>query len=226
MDSEIQSLKEQLSRLEGSNRRIKIWGTILLLCVVIFVLLGAKQAASRTIDANEFMMHDSKGNMVAHLYSDRDGAHFVLYDASGTPTVELESGKIMIFGNDQIISLTAESGSASLILQGKNDQTISLHANANSAGLFMSRGKSDPSLTLHSDADGAYLGLLGKIDKDKLYVSVDNDGPAVELIDLQGFESHLGTTATKTIRTGEAHRTSAASLTMFGPDGKTVWSAP
>jgi len=50
--------------------------------------------------------------------------------------------------------------------------------------------------------------------------------PVIELTDGQGYSAKLGVTSLVTLKTGETHRTSAASLVLFGKDGEVVWSAP
>jgi hypothetical protein len=48
----------------------------------------------------------------------------------------------------------------------------------------------------------------------------------VELTDAQGFQSTLGATALVTPKTGETHKTSAASLVMFDKKQNVIWKAP
>lgn len=49
---------------------------------------------------------------------------------------------------------------------------------------------------------------------------------SLEVSDKQGFRTKIGSTELETPRTGETHKTSAASVVLFGKDGKTLWSAP
>ena len=50
--------------------------------------------------------------------------------------------------------------------------------------------------------------------------------PTLQITDEAGFMSVIGSADLQTPRTGEAHKTSAASLVLFGKDGKVLWSAP
>ena len=52
------------------------------------------------------------------------------------------------------------------------------------------------------------------------------DEVGLRLQDKEGFGTHIGRTDLATPRTGETHKTSAASLVLFGKDGKVLWSAP
>jgi len=56
--------------------------------------------------------------------------------------------------------------------------------------------------------------------------SVSNSGVHIGIEDSDGFSAVLGKTDLVTIRTGEKHTTSAASLTLFGKENKVIWSAP
>lgn len=51
-------------------------------------------------------------------------------------------------------------------------------------------------------------------------------GPQLKINDRDGFSSVLGNTSLVTPETGKRETTSAASLILFGSDGKSVWSAP
>jgi hypothetical protein len=61
--------------------------------------------------------------------------------------------------------------------------------------------------------------------KDLVYIST-SEGPSVRLIDKEGFQAALGTSPLVTMKTGETHQTSAASVVLFGKDKKVLWSAP
>jgi len=50
--------------------------------------------------------------------------------------------------------------------------------------------------------------------------------PILVLRDSQNFQAHLGVTDTETTRTGESHKTSAASLVFFDKDGKVIGKSP
>ncbi len=51
-------------------------------------------------------------------------------------------------------------------------------------------------------------------------------GPTIEIEDKQGFQTIIGSTQLETKKTGESHRTSAASIVIFDKNGKVIWKAP
>jgi hypothetical protein len=90
---------------------------------------------------------------------------------------------------------------------------------------------SGPSLHLSSKEDGASTMVLpGFMAVQRKGGSVSFgagvDGPSLTLSDNEGFEASLGVSSLVTPRTGESHRTSAASIVLFGKDKKLIWSAP
>jgi hypothetical protein len=94
-----------------------------------------------------------------------------------------------------------------------------------------------PALTL-SDPDGsprAQLILIGDTpilqlvrNKTKAHVRLwlGPDDPNLTLTDDEGYSTEIGRAGLVTPSTGETHQTSAASLVLFGKDGKVLWSAP
>jgi hypothetical protein len=91
--------------------------------------------------------------------------------------------------------------------------------------------KSKPFLTF-ADSGRIALGLssegifLYNGPKNGLDLRATADGPSLTLADSQGYSAVIGSSKLITTRTGEQHRTSAASLALFGKDGKVLWSAP
>jgi hypothetical protein len=56
--------------------------------------------------------------------------------------------------------------------------------------------------------------------------TVNEEGSSLSIADPNGFRSVIGSVDLETPRTGERHKTSAASVVLFGKDGKLLWSAP
>jgi hypothetical protein len=60
-------------------------------------------------------------------------------------------------------------------------------------------------------------------EKDKANVNIStSDGPSLVLNDMDGFETALGVTSLVTTKTGESHKTSAASVVLLGKDHKVL----
>ena len=53
-----------------------------------------------------------------------------------------------------------------------------------------------------------------------------DSGPYISLLDRQNYMTVIGSTDLVTPATGETHKTSAASLVLFGKDKNVLWSAP
>lgn len=51
-------------------------------------------------------------------------------------------------------------------------------------------------------------------------------GPTIELSDKQGFQTTIGSTDLVTTKSGEARKTSAASIVIFNKAGAVIWRAP
>jgi hypothetical protein len=91
----------------------------------------------------------------------------------------------------------------------------------------------DPRLDLY-DADGnattsvsnASIFMTPTDRQQAIELLVGDAGPSITIGSEGGFQSILGTTNLQTANTGEQHKTSAASLVLFGKDGKVLWSAP
>ena len=87
-----------------------------------------------------------------------------------------------------------------------------------------------------SDSSGHTLGSLSAIADYGAALSLDNgkgeqrlfmEPGHLELSDDDGFKSSLGVTKNLvTVRTGETHQTSAASLLLFDKDTNVIWKAP
>jgi len=107
------------------------------------------------------------------------------------------------------------SGEPGIILyDGQGEQRVELGM------LFRESGRtlreSNPGISFTDPRGNALLGM-----------GLTSSGSSwVVLSDQQGFRMNLGTTQTINPATGETRETSAASLVMFGKDGKVIWSAP
>src|SRR5262249_44320209 len=55
---------------------------------------------------------------------------------------------------------------------------------------------------------------------------IETDRPSIRIQDKDGFLAKLGSADLVTAGTGETGKTSAASMILFGKDGKVIWKAP
>ena len=70
------------------------------------------------------------------------------------------------------------------------------------------------------------MGLTDDKEKVRITLSLLANAPNLMLSDDEGFRTEIGRTDLMTPLTGETHKTSAASLIMFGKDDKVIWRAP
>jgi hypothetical protein len=102
----------------------------------------------------------------------------------------------------------------------------------------------NPSVVLASGKKGSALSFWGKeLSPPFALLAFDaDDGPSLLMTDLTGstlvkpaavntcdydkFSGFLGRADTVNTKTGATTKTSAASLTLFGKDGKVIWQAP
>jgi hypothetical protein len=203
MDSQphgFEELRDRILKLEKQNLRLKQLGATAL--IVVTSLLGMGQAPSKkTIKANEFILKDGNGKVRARL---RMGGDFFsvpgldLIDEKGTTRVRLRGG------SDRVGGVVNFSGISVFDEHGRE------------RGLF------------DADENGAALAFISVKGTDDTLVRggwIDVFGP-VTVSDEQGFQATLGTADLVTPRSGETHKTSAASLVLFDKKKNVIWKAP
>jgi hypothetical protein len=75
-------------------------------------------------------------------------------------------------------------------------------------------------------ADGPTLLLNSTKYKGLVALSTSPHGPALDISDSEGYKTTVGVSDTYLPQTGDNHKTSAAAITLFGKDGKVIWTAP
>jgi hypothetical protein len=96
---------------------------------------------------------------------------------------------------------------------------VATHAADGAAGAFMGTGTSG----------NPYVTISDPNTKGAIHMNVDLSGtPSIGTTDQQGFEMDLGSTSTVRVKTGATEHSSAASIVMFGNDGKrhVIWRGP
>ena len=228
---ELSAIVSRLERVEKENRRLKR-AALGILVLAGAVLLMGQARPDRTIEAQKFVLKDATGKARAVLGMFAGRPTLSLYDAQGFPVVSLagEEGAQLVVsrtGGQELIQIGSfGKGTFGVAIYGKDTggplgrvraalgvvkgtPGLDLYGEDPTASADLSVQSSGPSLTL-SHSDG--------------YITLDQT--SVELSDKQGFQTRIGSSALQTLRTGETHKTSAASLVMFGKDGKVLWSAP
>jgi len=80
--------------------------------------------------------------------------------------------------------------------------------------------------TVQTEQSGPSLRLSDVNGKGRVELSMASSDAYLSLSDKEGFMTAIGNTDLVTPRTGETHKTSAASVVLFGKDQKVLWSAP
>jgi hypothetical protein len=208
VNSQLEAMEKRLQLLERGNRNLRRGCIIILTCAAVFVSVGAKQASKRTIEANEFVLRGLDGQVQATLSTDSSGdARLVFLDHTTKTKAVLAADRLAFsdWAGNPTIALRPSSDGGTLILSGKDAGGLELSRDSKQAGLYVTTGHDWESLTVAIKKDGEFL----------------QNGPAIELTDEKGFKAKLG----QAVSAGKA-TTSAASLLMYGKDGKVIWSAP
>jgi hypothetical protein len=160
------------------------------------------QAPSKKIvEANEFILKDDSGNMRARLFMNPTGNPvMVLLNKKGEAGAELVGGTAM-----KMTDGTTAAGGGMINVYDAQGQR---------------RG------SLWGTSDTVMLSLTQKQEKQEHLVSTMMQPGEAIVSDAQGFSAILGENIMVTPRTGEEHKTSAASLILFDKERNVLWKAP
>jgi hypothetical protein len=215
MTNEQGAILERLEKLERQNRRMKLAGLGAMVIAGAFVLMG-QASGPRTppeVRAKSFVLVDAKGETRARLYmsASAKGPELTLLDANGNARAEMDA-----FSDSPELALSDAKGKVRARLVAWPD----------GPGLALSDAKGKVRARLVAWPDGPGLILNDANENSRVVLGADSDGPGLWLGDANGFETDIGVTGLVTPATGETHTTSAASIVLFGKDGKVLWSAP
>jgi hypothetical protein len=194
----IQDLHERLLKVERQNLRFKRIGAAALVVAVSLLVMG-QASQKKTVEANEFVLRDDSGNMRAKLSVDEKTsvAQFLLLDKEGRLDIKLDSA----WGGSLAVAdaqgtTRVNISSTAILLKGNERESLYL----------------DPTAVGFTSSNGIVKTTLGQAQ--------------LHLTDDQGFSASLGLAELVTPRTGEVHKTSAASLVLFDKDKNVIWKAP
>ncbi len=140
---------------------------------------------------------------------------FILRDAEGVVRAELKM---------------TPGGSSLLLKSSKGSSAIDLGVIDGMPTFFMfDRENAPPVVTLMANRslnNRAILELNGLQGNSGVLLVVEQGRSGLQLTDAEGFGSALGRGEINLPITGESSKTSAASLVMFGKDGRVIWRAP
>jgi hypothetical protein len=223
--TELRKIIARLETVERENHNLKrIVLTIVLL--VSTVLLMGQVHPNRIVEAEKFVLKDASGTTRARMDIEAGGPTVALLDDRGFPLVSLHAG------DSPTLMLCGEAPPLGSGILTACDQQVQI-------GRF---SKEQFGIALYGkDEGGPYHGfhagfgvrggvpgldLWGKDGSEHASLDLDAPGPSLILSDKQGFTTTIGSSDLKTPRTGEEHRTSAASIVLSGKDHSVLWSAP
>jgi hypothetical protein len=214
----LEDIQDKLLKLEKQNRRFKQLGVLALVVPALMLVMG-EATSKKTIEANEFVLKDSGNNVRARLsiHQPLDIPQLELFDEKGRPSVAFSGGMVSK-------DVSAVQGGGISLYDSRGHERGSLIVNDTHAYLRF------------SDENGALKSTIGEnmivVEDGAIVVRSEGKdistmvGGEVIVSDDQGFETRVGTTSLVTPRTGESHRTSAASVTMFDKNKNVIWKAP
>lgn len=136
-----------------------------------------------------------------------EAEQFVLRDGKGKEKAWLRNGKL---GPElKIEDIDAKRATFTLI-------------DANSMHMFRTGEGKEISMLFGPGGVSFWANENGEEQKVSMYAT----GPTIDVLDKQGFETIIGRTDLETAKTGESHKTSAASIVIFDKDKKVIWKAP
>ncbi|HYB62585.1 MAG TPA: hypothetical protein VEH50_14035 [Methylomirabilota bacterium] len=220
--SDLQALADRVEKLERQNRWFKRGGLALaLIASCLFVM--AQVAPIRTIEADDFILKDSKGMKRAELSVPSANPVLRFFDSGGNVNALVGANGYIMFG----------SGTRTYPGQGNESFRVPItKVSLTSSGLFFADQKGSAVIQLGGlESPGApalvpHLTFFDSSEQPRVDLGINSSSPYLNLTDGDGFSAQLGSSDLITPSTGEKHKTSAASLVLFGKDGKVLWSAP
>jgi hypothetical protein len=245
---DLQNILRRVEILEKKNKRFRrLVPTVLLLGVGALAVIGATGSASAVLSAHKFVLLDAQGRPRLEIatpaslgttavglgaddpgiwISDEKG-HDRAIILSDRVSFQDEAGKeraaLRMQGDSPELALLDDHGRKLAALYAMYEMPVLDLTNGNAKrGVRMMAGESDTILDLYDPRRQQESKDPGSAIAVGLYAH----DPSIILGDEVGFETRIGSTNLVTPHTGGTYKTSAASLVLFGKDGKVLWSVP
>ncbi len=203
-----QEFLRRIERLEKQNKEFRLMGilTCLLLCAMVTMAQkSAKKVSPRAIEASAIALKDDTG--VSRVKLSPKGIEF--YD---------EKGKFAGAVREDVTILNDVKASQLYVFDMSGRDRIRLAMNGERPSIQMLNEQGKVRTAVGQEA----IVLLGNT-KDE-YNSITSD--RVSIRDASTSTATLGVTETIDKNSGKERKTSAATITLFGRDGKVIWQAP
>jgi hypothetical protein len=178
--SDFKNIQDRLAKLEKQNRRFKQLGAAALVLVASLVAMG--QAPSRkTVEANEFILRDSSGNIRARLSIDERTAlapaQFALFGTDGGQKVTLNSGLAKIDGGS--LRLTDDQGKDRVWLSSSDSLGGRLSLLGEKGETLLSGGQAETNAFILRDDGGKMRATLFVTSKDTTGITLPGSASTV-----------------------------------------------
>jgi hypothetical protein len=166
-----------------------------------------------SLGQSEFIRRDSSGNIRARLFMSEKGMTKMNVPGIGNPVP-------VTFNPSPVLALYDEKGKREVVVSGGG--ALGGYVSAKLFDVEDSDGQTRGSFFAVSDY-GAMVNLDNAKGDQRVFIEPGH----LEVSDDEGFKAGLGVEKNLvTPRTGETHKTSAASLLLFDKDKKVIWKAP
>lgn len=226
--SEWTLVMNRLEKLEKQNRRMKQIGALALILVVSVLLMG-QAVPKKTVDANEFILKDTNGNVRGKFDLNALGPELVLLDEKGDARAALLVSSVL--DDARLLLNKGKEGGAALSPNGLHFCESPLKCRASftdapSLQLYDPQGKVQAALGVTTDGPGLALTDANGKAQSLLEAGSLKVWGSLNVFDGEGFQTTIGSADLTTPRTGETHKTSAASVVLFDKEKKVLWKAP
>jgi hypothetical protein len=166
-----QAVFERLKALEKSNRRLKQAGLSVVALLGLVFLMGLDAPKVRTMEAEQFVLRDSKGKERAVLKMLGDLPALAFYSVAGKPVMGLGTNEV--------------GGTGLAIYDDTGRARATLGLSGGGPSLILSDGNGEPRIALGSVPDPG-IGLMDANGNKLILLGVTASRPALALIDGNG----------------------------------------
>ena len=215
-------LLHRIEHLERKNFTLRLVGLVVALLLGGLLLTGISPTSPPdVIEAKTIHIKDSSGKTRISIMAEPPseiGPTIELYDTAGRVRLQMFT--------------SAHLGASILMDDPEGYSLLSLGTIGRESYIYLNTSEviesGAPSITIGLLSSGEYHGLTVASPNRKNFARLyaDNDGPSLVLEDSNQFRAVLGRVGTIIDKTGETQQTSAASLTLFGKDGKVIRQIP
>lgn len=191
-----EDLRRRIFKLEKQNRRFKQLGVGILAIATVILVMG-QAPSKKMVEANEFVLRDDDGNIRARLFMTKETT------TTAKQLLGIDDSTPVKIPPEATLAMYDSTGQTRAILNGSD---IAFENAQGHLGAELGNG------TLALTGENNSFAMLSPYN--------------LNLQDQDGFLATLGVTNIVTPRTGETHRTSAASLILFDKNKNVIWKAP